>query len=123
MLQVHRLVVVDDEDKVIGIISLSDILLYLVLRPCGDDNSTNGISVRAHTTSISKSISDSEIADSEIEHHTIPEEDGNEEGCDEPAEENSTDVQNSLPSTPTMDTPNLVQDNCFGREVTVSGGE
>lgn len=34
-LQVHRLVVVDEEDKVIGIISLSDLLLYLVLRPCG----------------------------------------------------------------------------------------
>jgi 5'-AMP-activated protein kinase regulatory gamma subunit len=33
--QVHRLVVVDEEDKVIGIISLSDLLLYLVLRPCG----------------------------------------------------------------------------------------
>jgi 5'-AMP-activated protein kinase regulatory gamma subunit len=28
-------VVVDEEDKVIGIISLSDLLLYLVLRPCG----------------------------------------------------------------------------------------
>ncbi|KFB35539.1 AGAP001446-PA-like protein [Anopheles sinensis] len=34
--EVHRLVVVDDEKKVIGIISLSDILLYLVLRPSGD---------------------------------------------------------------------------------------
>lgn len=34
--EVHRLVVVDEKDKVIGIISLSDILLYLVLRPSGD---------------------------------------------------------------------------------------
>lgn len=34
--EVHRLVVVDDDEKVIGIISLSDILLYLVLRPTGD---------------------------------------------------------------------------------------
>lgn len=34
--EVHRLVVVDEHDKVIGIISLSDILLYLVLRPSGD---------------------------------------------------------------------------------------
>ncbi|XP_050087599.1 uncharacterized protein LOC126572389 [Anopheles aquasalis] len=34
--EVHRLVVVDEEEKVIGIISLSDILLYLVLRPSGD---------------------------------------------------------------------------------------
>uniref|UniRef100_A0A182SD04 CBS domain-containing protein n=1 Tax=Anopheles maculatus TaxID=74869 RepID=A0A182SD04_9DIPT len=34
--EVHRLVVVDEMKKVIGIISLSDILLYLVLRPSGD---------------------------------------------------------------------------------------
>ncbi|XP_055375253.1 uncharacterized protein MAL13P1.304 [Condylostylus longicornis] len=34
--EVHRLVVVDDNQKVIGIISLSDILLYLVLRPTGE---------------------------------------------------------------------------------------
>ena len=33
--EVHRLVIVDDEDKVAGMISLSDILAYLVLRPCG----------------------------------------------------------------------------------------
>ncbi|XP_060842007.1 5'-AMP-activated protein kinase subunit gamma isoform X2 [Rhopalosiphum padi] len=33
--EVHRLVVVDTEDKVIGILSLSDILHYLVLRPSG----------------------------------------------------------------------------------------
>lgn len=48
LLQVHRLVVVDDEEKVIGIISLSDLLLYLVLRPCGEDGSPEGVaSVRA----------------------------------------------------------------------------
>lgn len=34
--EVHRLVVVDESEKVIGIISLSDLLLYLVLRPSGD---------------------------------------------------------------------------------------
>ena len=33
--QVHRLVVVDDENRVMGVISLSDILSYLVLRPLG----------------------------------------------------------------------------------------
>ncbi|XP_050548453.1 5'-AMP-activated protein kinase subunit gamma-1-like, partial [Daktulosphaira vitifoliae] len=33
--EVHRLVIVDTEDKVIGILSLSDILHYLVLRPSG----------------------------------------------------------------------------------------
>lgn len=34
--EVHRLVIVDEQRKVIGIIALSDILLYLVLRPTGD---------------------------------------------------------------------------------------
>ncbi|CAG2168930.1 unnamed protein product [Oppiella nova] len=33
--EVHRIVVVDSEDHVIGIISLSDILSFLVLRPVG----------------------------------------------------------------------------------------
>lgn len=40
--EVHRLVIVDDADKVIGIISLSDILLYLVLRPVEMANSVSG---------------------------------------------------------------------------------
>lgn len=31
--QVHRLVVVDSDDRVIGVISLSDILTELVLKP------------------------------------------------------------------------------------------
>ncbi|XP_011502544.1 PREDICTED: 5'-AMP-activated protein kinase subunit gamma-2 isoform X2 [Ceratosolen solmsi marchali] len=37
--EVHRLVVVDEDEKVIGIISLSDLLYYLVLKPCGQDSS------------------------------------------------------------------------------------
>ncbi|CAG9862858.1 unnamed protein product [Phyllotreta striolata] len=52
--EVHRLVVVDEKDKVLGIISLSDLLLYLVLRPCGEDGGspTNGaVSVRAQDMS------------------------------------------------------------------------
>ncbi|XP_011310528.1 5'-AMP-activated protein kinase subunit gamma-2 isoform X2 [Fopius arisanus] len=35
--EVHRLVVVDEDEKAIGIISLSDLLFYLVLRPCEVD--------------------------------------------------------------------------------------
>jgi len=35
--EVHRLVVVDEENKVCGVISLSDILSFLVLRPSGED--------------------------------------------------------------------------------------
>lgn len=33
--EVHRLVVVNEEDHVVGIISLSDILSFLVLKPLG----------------------------------------------------------------------------------------
>lgn len=45
--EVHRLVVVDENEKVIGIISLSDILLYLVLQPSGDGVGGNAQSLRA----------------------------------------------------------------------------
>lgn len=45
--EVHRLVVVNEEEKVIGIISLSDILLYLVLRPSGEGVGGNEQSLRA----------------------------------------------------------------------------
>lgn len=45
----HRLVVVDEEDKVIGIISLSDLLMYLVLRPTGE---CGGASLRNEHSSI-----------------------------------------------------------------------
>ncbi len=31
--EVHRLVVVDDDEHVIGVLSLSDLLYYLVIRP------------------------------------------------------------------------------------------
>lgn len=33
--EVHRLVVVDDDEHVVGIVSLSDILTFLVLKPLG----------------------------------------------------------------------------------------
>lgn len=47
--EVHRLVITDDNSKVIGIISLSDILLFLVLRPSETSvsASTHNISVRS----------------------------------------------------------------------------
>ena len=36
--EVHRLVVVDNENRVTGIISLSDILRHLILEPPGTNN-------------------------------------------------------------------------------------
>ncbi|XP_011686138.1 PREDICTED: flocculation protein FLO11 [Wasmannia auropunctata] len=72
--EVHRLVVIDDDDKVIGIISLSDLLFYLVLRPCGEDGSSNkgsSISLRAQDSQLSKAPSSAQseasLADGETE--------------------------------------------------------
>ncbi|XP_011881316.1 PREDICTED: dentin sialophosphoprotein [Vollenhovia emeryi] len=72
--EVHRLVVIDDDDKVIGIISLSDLLFYLVLRPCGEDGSSNkgsSISLRAQDCMLSKAPSSAQsetsLADGEAE--------------------------------------------------------
>lgn len=59
--EVHRLVIVDEADKVIGIISLSDILLYLVLRPMEQQNSVGGSmqSLRSLQTSSLGGLDDS----------------------------------------------------------------
>lgn len=61
--EVHRLVVVDENEKVIGIISLSDILLYLVLQPSGDGVGGNAQSLRA-SDPISKKVSSLDGSDS-----------------------------------------------------------
>lgn len=61
--EVHRLVVVDENEKVIGIISLSDILLYLVLRPSGDGVGGSEQSLRA-SDPIAKKVSSLDGSDS-----------------------------------------------------------
>lgn len=71
--EVHRLVVVDENDKVIGIISLSDILLYLVLRPSGEgvggtDQSVRVTITRQRTTS---NTDDDDLSIRSISHHSI----------------------------------------------------
>jgi 5'-AMP-activated protein kinase regulatory gamma subunit len=38
--EVHRLVIVDDNEHVIGILSLSDLLNYIVIRPTKSENSS-----------------------------------------------------------------------------------
>ncbi|XP_043483854.1 dentin sialophosphoprotein [Leptopilina heterotoma] len=78
--EVHRLVVVDDDDKVIGIISLSDLLFHLVLRPCGEENGSSkgsNISLRAQDSVTPKGSScahsESSLDDVQIEtgHDTL----------------------------------------------------
>lgn len=61
--EVHRLVVVDENEKVIGIISLSDILLYLVLQPSGDGVGGNAQSLRA-SDPIARKVSSLDGSDS-----------------------------------------------------------
>jgi len=106
--EVHRLVVVDDEDKVIGIISLSDLLLYLVLRPCGEDSSGGegvGSSVRQQDSGLQHQASSDTTA-------TIPEEDAG-----------TLSETESAPPSPTPATVQLDSGGPTWREVTVSGGE
>ncbi|XP_022215958.2 uncharacterized protein LOC111069986 isoform X5 [Drosophila obscura] len=59
--EVHRLVVVDEHRKVIGIISLSDILLYLVLRPSGEGVGGSESSLRASDPVLLRKVSEVEI--------------------------------------------------------------
>nr|XP_033323720.1 serine-rich adhesin for platelets-like isoform X2 [Megalopta genalis] len=125
--EVHRLVVVDDDDKVIGIISLSDLLFYLVLRPCGEDGSSNknsSISLRTQD-SLSKNPSSVQLEAS------LP--DGEQEAEPDAAEVNQSEEAPATPSPPLspaasdMSEPqsNLVNQSQepAWREVTVSGGE
>ncbi|XP_063223688.1 5'-AMP-activated protein kinase subunit gamma-2 isoform X2 [Bacillus rossius redtenbacheri] len=116
--EVHRLVVVDEDDKVIGIISLSDLLLYLVLRPCGEEGSPEGCtSLRQQdTASLHHQSSDTS---------TIPEEDAS----DGEAESTTTVASASPPPSPSC--PDRLDSSAAHRaglgagwrEVTVSGGE
>lgn len=80
--EVHRLVVVDENDKVIGIISLSDILLYLVLRPSGEGVGGTDQSVRV-TRQRSTSNTDDDELSIRSSHHSI----------DNIAEEDQSDVK------------------------------
>ena len=55
--EVHRLVVVDEEEHVIGVLSLSDLLHYIVIRPTKTTppppTTTNNMTVLVPTISVS----------------------------------------------------------------------
>ncbi|CAN7996516.1 unnamed protein product, partial [Ixodes hexagonus] len=68
--EVHRLVVVDDEDHVVGIISLSDILSFLVLKPLGMERpertsrgSSDSTPLTVHEENESEELREDECAD------------------------------------------------------------
>ncbi|EFN79558.1 5'-AMP-activated protein kinase subunit gamma-2 [Harpegnathos saltator] len=129
--EVHRLVVIDDDDKVIGIISLSDLLFYLVLRPCGEDGSSNkgsSISLRAQDPTLSKAPSSAQSEASLTG-------DGETEQDAAAAEGNRSEEAPATPSPPlspaALDISEPPQSTLVSqstqeptwREVTVSGGE
>lgn len=136
--EVHRLVVVDEEEKVIGIISLSDLLLYLVLRPCGEDGGSpdGAASVRAQDiTKIQEKIANSSRTSSNEEvSQTIPEEEEQEETKNAEKSSEITDSSEEPPQTETDDSPlttpiigsdiekGLPAETTIFREVTVTGG-
>ncbi|XP_049797329.1 5'-AMP-activated protein kinase subunit gamma-2-like [Schistocerca nitens] len=128
--EVHRLVVVDEEDKVIGIISLSDLLLFLVLRPCGEEIAAgmSGTSLRQHQHQLQQSSSAASTSEA-----SIPEEDdcsgglGSDDatpattsGAEEEGGGGGSEVSDTPPPAPT---PAAVTASAGWREVTVSGGE
>ncbi|BES99911.1 AMP-activated protein kinase, gamma [Nesidiocoris tenuis] len=113
--EVHRLVVTDDEDKVIGILSLSDLLQYLVLRPCGEDVCSRPVTPIAELSGACASeetiLEGEEDEDDEQAETREPEAEEGERGAEE--------QESSLSREPS---PPLLQPPWRG-EVTVSGGE
>lgn len=96
--EVHRLVVVDENDKVIGIISLSDLLLYLVLRPSGDGLGDSE-SLRASDPALIKSKSES----SSINQKSIEEETQRELDQDAEEAEEALNIENEKTDSPNQD--------------------
>jgi 5'-AMP-activated protein kinase regulatory gamma subunit len=124
---VHRLVVVDDEDRVIGIISLSDLLVHLVLRP-GDNCEQQELQSLVHATD-SDTIPEEEAgveAEEEEEEEEEEEDEEDDEGSPVPVPQPPSPVaeevaEEAMPVA-SMAAP-AAADNTSWREVTVSGGE
>lgn len=96
--EVHRLVVVNENEKVIGIISLSDILLYLVLKPSGDGIGGNEQSLRASDPVIMKKSNSNSGAEDEdkISNSRSIDNIKEEELCGEVTEGNASIVDESI---------------------------
>ncbi|XP_069982627.1 uncharacterized protein SNF4Agamma isoform X4 [Penaeus vannamei] len=86
--EVHRLVVVDEEGRVVGVISLSDILKELVLKPC-KDTEPNGLQ--------SATVSQMEVTLTTSDLSTSPTKPSAEDGMD-PSTEVSQDSSENSPA-------------------------
>jgi 5'-AMP-activated protein kinase regulatory gamma subunit len=54
--EVHRLVIVDNNDHVIGVLSLSDLLYYIVIRPTKSEHSISPVFTATPTTETNEKI-------------------------------------------------------------------
>lgn len=105
--EVHRLVVIDEHRKVIGIISLSDILLYLVLRPSGEGVGGSESSLRASDPVLLRKVAEMESAEAPPRSPSaassgnrsliedIPEEETTASGAPAPSPKGDTDSDNN----------------------------
>ena len=124
--EVHRLVVTDENEKVIGIISLSDILLYLVLRPSGDGigeseslRASDPI-LRERTDSVSTALlynNSNESIEEETNNELEAEKAGDglkkkvAGGDDEDADDNNNSVEEAEEAIPVPDDEEKTEDN------------
>lgn len=124
--EVHRLVVTDENEKVIGIISLSDILLYLVLRPSGDgigDSESLRASdpiLRERTDSVSTALlynNSNESIEEETNNELEAEKAGDglkkkvANGDDDDADDNNNSVEEAEEAIPVPDDEEKTEDN------------
>lgn len=123
--EVHRLVVTDENEKVIGIISLSDILLYLVLRPSGDgigDSESLRASdpiLRERTDSVSTALlynNSNESIEEETNNELEAEKNGEGlkkkvAGDDDDADDNNNSVEEAEEAIPVPDDEEKTEDN------------
>ncbi|KAK2582504.1 hypothetical protein KPH14_004803 [Odynerus spinipes] len=124
--EVHRLVVVDEDDKVIGIISLSDLLYYLVLRPCGENsNNANDSSSLRTQDSVTSNVTNSQTETNQVDGE--PETEQNGTSNDRSRDMTSTPTPPSSPTALDISEPSSTivkqSQEPSWREVTVSGGE
>jgi len=78
---VHRIVVVDDQDHVAGMISLSDILNFLVLKPVEEqEQKTSSIIIVPQNTLLEESEDEDRVEDEEEEEEE-PEEEEKQQFC------------------------------------------
>lgn len=128
--EVHRLVIVDEQRKVIGIIALSDILLYLVLKPSGDTlggeenslrasdpilhqkrseeddsvNSINSLNTNENkTVSLASSVNQSVEYEDDVQEEAEKDKDTSEKAAEEPANENGLNAADEVVKTETSE--------------------